>query len=185
MVDCVTEKPIKGFPDYFIHSDGYVISRKFGKERRMVGNMHGCNNRYVKVTLMQNGTQFGRAIHRLVAEHFLNAVDGKNEVNHKDGDKLNNKAENLEWVSAKENMQHSVKNGLWTSPTDEHYKVLHKKAGQRVALFTMEEASDLMEMKSALNLSSRKLASIVGCSKATIQRLQNNSTVHFTNGSVV
>lgn len=180
------EKPIKDFPGYFIHPDGYVISRKSGKELRMAGNMRGGKTKgYDTVTLMQNGVQVGRMVYRLVAEHFLDRVDGKNDVNHKDGNKLNNKVGNLEWASRKDNMRHSVMTGLWTSPTEEHYKMMRKRAGQSVALFTMEEASDLMEMKSALNLSCRELASIVGCGKATIQRLQNNATVHFTNGSVV
>jgi len=179
------EKPIKDFPDYFIHSDGYVISRKREKERRMSGNMRGGNNHYVTVTLMQNGIQAGRSLHRLVAEHFLDRVDGKNEVNHKDGNKLNNAVGNLEWSSPKENMRHSVKTGLWTSPTKEHYKMMRQRAGQSVALFTMEEASDLMEMMAALKLSSRKMAVIVGCSRPTIQRLCRNDIIHFTNGSVV
>ena len=81
-------------------------------------------------------------------------------------------------------MRHSVKTGLWTSPTKEHYKMMRKRSGQSLALFTMEEASDLMEMMAALKLSSRKMAAIVGCSRPTIQRLQNNITIHFTNGSV-
>lgn len=180
------EKQIKDFPDYFIHSDGYVISRKLGKERRMAGNMRsGKTKGYDTVALMKSGVQVGRSVHRLVAEHFLDRVDEKNEVNHKDGNKLNNKADNLEWVSRKENMRHSVKTGLWTSPTKEHYKMIRQRAGQSVALFTMEEASDLMEMMAALKLSSRKMAAIVGCSKPTILRLQHNSTIHFTNGSVV
>ena len=180
------EKPIKDFPDYFIHSDGYVISRKFGKERRMVGNMRtGKTKGYNTVSLMQNGVQFGRAVHRLVAEHFLDRVDGKNDVNHKDGNKLNNKVDNLEWTSRKENMLHSVKTGLWTSPTEEHYKKMRQRSGQSVALFTMEEASDLMEMMAALKLSSRKMAVIVGCSRPTIQRLRRNDIIHFTNGSVI
>lgn len=180
------EKQIKDFPDYFIHSDGYVISRKFGKERHMAGNMRGGKTKgYDTVTLMQNNVQFGRMVHRLVAEHFLDQVVGKNEVNHKDGNKLNNSVDNLEWTSRKENMRHSVKTGLWTSPTDDHYKKMRAKAWRNLALFTMEEASDLMEMKSALNLSCRQLAAIVGCSKPTILGLNNNSTVHFKNGSVV
>jgi hypothetical protein len=180
------EKQIKDFPDYFIHSDGYVISRKFGKERHMAGNMRGGKTKgYDTVTLMQNNVQFGRMVHRLVAEHFLDQVVGKNEVNHKDGNKLNNNVDNLEWTSRKENMRHSVKTGLWTSPTKEHYKMMCGRAGQSKALFTMEEASDLMEMMAALKLSSRKMAAIVGCSKPTILRLQHNTTIHFTNGSVV
>jgi len=180
------EKQIKDFPDYFVHSDGYVISRKLSKERRLIGGKCGGGSRnYAQVTLRHNGVQSSPLLHRVVAEHFIPRQDGKNQVNHKDGNKLNNCVDNLEWVTATENMRHSVGAGLWTSPTDDHYKKMRAKAWRNLALFTMEEASDLMEMKSALNLSCRQLAAIVGCSKPTILGLNNNSTIHFKNGSVV
>jgi hypothetical protein len=46
--------------------------------------------------------------HRLVAEYFIDKIYGKDYVNHIDGDKLNNKYTNLEWVTPKENYDHSV-----------------------------------------------------------------------------
>lgn len=51
-------------------------------------------------------------IHRLVAEHFILKVGGKEYVNHIDGNKLNNCASNLEWCTAKENIKHSWEIGL-------------------------------------------------------------------------
>jgi HNH endonuclease len=177
------EKQVAGFPDYYIHSEGYVISRKKDKERRMIGGSTGHG--YPQVTMRHNGVQVQRLLHRLVAEHFIDRADGANQVNHKDGDKTNNRADNLEWVSAKQNMAHSVQSGLWTSPTQEHYQKMRENAGRKLALFTMEEGSELMEMKAALGLTCRELAAIVGCSKATIQRLTNNTMTHFKNGTVV
>ena len=54
-------------------------------------------------------------IHRLVAETFIPNPEDKREVNHKDGDKLNNRADNLEWSTRSENQKHAYKIGLQKS----------------------------------------------------------------------
>ncbi len=51
-------------------------------------------------------------IHRLVAFYFLQKIEGKDEVNHKDGNVKNNSYTNLEWVTHTENMAHAKKNFL-------------------------------------------------------------------------
>lgn len=69
---------------------------------------------YFTVCLSKNGKVcHSIGIHRLVAEAFIPNFDTtKTEVNHKDGDKLNNYVDNLEWVSRKENNERAVKLGL-------------------------------------------------------------------------
>ena len=69
---------------------------------------------YYTVVLSKNGkTTYSVSIHRLVAEAFVENTDPtKTEVNHKDGDKLNNYYKNLEWVTRKENNEHAIKLGL-------------------------------------------------------------------------
>lgn len=51
-------------------------------------------------------------IHRCVAESFIPNLDNKPQINHIDGNKLNNNVENLEWVTAQENSQHAYRTGL-------------------------------------------------------------------------
>lgn len=51
-------------------------------------------------------------LHRVVAKHFLELEDGKDFVNHKDGNKLNNVVSNLEWVTKSENTLHALDTGL-------------------------------------------------------------------------
>lgn len=52
------------------------------------------------------------SVHRLVAEAFVPKINGKNLVNHKDGNKKNNIISNLEWCSSKENNLHAFRTGL-------------------------------------------------------------------------
>lgn len=52
------------------------------------------------------------AVHRLVAQAFIDKPKGKEFINHKDGNPQNNVVSNLEWVTAKENTHHALVNGL-------------------------------------------------------------------------
>jgi hypothetical protein len=51
------------------------------------------------------------SVHRLVAKAFVSNPDGKEEVNHKNSNRSDNRAENLEWVTPKENMRHAILQG--------------------------------------------------------------------------
>jgi len=66
------------------------------------------SKRYCTVDL--SGKSF--TVHRLVANAFIPNPENKPEVNHRDGNKRNNVASNLEWVTRKENIDHAFKNGL-------------------------------------------------------------------------
>lgn len=65
------------------------------------------NSGYLYVELHIGGKHINYFVHRLVAEAFIPNPDGKPEVNHIDGNKLNNRVENLEWCTASENKRHA------------------------------------------------------------------------------
>lgn len=67
---------------------------------------------YMRVILYKNGKNQIFFIHRLVAETYIPNPYGKSDVNHKNGIKTDNRVENLEWCTTKENIRHSWSIGL-------------------------------------------------------------------------
>lgn len=99
--------------EYHISDQGRAKSYKCGKERILKPILSGESG-YLRIRI-RGGKQEMYSIHRLVAETFVPNPDKKPQVNHKDGNKLNNHVSNLEWTTSKENLQHAWKNGLCES----------------------------------------------------------------------
>lgn len=68
--------------------------------------------RYARVTLSRNNRVRVFAVHRLVAAAFLGPLPSGHQVNHRNGDKLDNRVENLEYVTASRNIHHAYETGL-------------------------------------------------------------------------
>lgn len=102
---------IKEYEGYCITNDGKVYSKKRNKFLRIT-----YQYKYPSVQLCINGKVITRTIHRLMALTFLPSINGKNYVNHIDGNKFNNNLNNLEWVTPSENQLHAIKNGLFIPP---------------------------------------------------------------------
>ena len=82
--------------------------------RDKINKQFGGGSGYMMISLSRDGSTSKKYIHRLVAEAFIPNVEDKPLVNHNDGNKTNNKPENLEWVTNQENIIHSFANGLQT-----------------------------------------------------------------------
>lgn len=96
-------KPVKEY-NYEVSSLGRVRNTSNNKILSLFDkNRMG----YYRVILFKDGQRKRHFVHRLVAETFLENIENKPQVNHKDGNKQNNNVENLEWVSQSENMKHS------------------------------------------------------------------------------
>lgn len=67
---------------------------------------------YLVLHLSKNNKRWYISIHRLVGLNFISNVFNFPEINHKDGNKLNNNVNNLEWCTTKKNVQHSFDIGL-------------------------------------------------------------------------
>lgn len=110
--------PIQGYEKYHITASGEVYNSATGRKLKPFQNERG----YDMISVSINGKKRTLKIHRLVALHFLPPVDGKQQVNHKDGNKQNNCLENLEWCTNAENNKHAFDIGLKT-PNIDHLKV--------------------------------------------------------------
>lgn len=98
---------IKDYPEYYVTDNGDVYSRTHHNGWRIKKlSPETLRNGYLKLLICKNGVKKPCYVHRLVAETFIPNPDNKPEVNHKNGNKADNRVENLEWATRKENMQH-------------------------------------------------------------------------------
>lgn len=86
--------------DYYISKNGEVFKRIYGRE---------TSGGYLSAHI-RKGKDY--KIHRLVAQTFIPNPDDLPQVNHIDGNKMNNCVDNLEWCSQSHNIKHAYDNGL-------------------------------------------------------------------------
>lgn len=102
-------KPMVGFEDCGEVSTNGLVRNKHG----LIRKTNVSKNGYERVGF--HGGQETVFVHRLVARAFCEGYEDSLQVNHKDGDKLNNNADNLEWVTHSENVKHAFRTGLQSS----------------------------------------------------------------------
>ncbi len=88
---------------YEVDTDGNVWSNARRNKIKLTGKIH---NGYRTVLLTVNNKRIYKLVHRLIAESFIPNPNNKPEVNHKNGNRNDNRACNLEWVTTRENLIH-------------------------------------------------------------------------------
>ena len=128
-------KDIKRFEQYYaISNQGRVWSKdrltrnnggSYIKKGRILKGVPN-NKGYLRVQLKAGGKSERFFIHRLVASHFVMNLENKPDVNHIDSNPLNNKVENLEWVTHRENMHHAINKGRFNKSFAMTIEKFHK-----------------------------------------------------------
>lgn len=156
-------------PLYHISNQGRVKRKEYiasngstYRERVLVGSKHLDGYVYVSL-LMSDGTRKQKTKHRLAASTFIDNKDNYKEVNHKDGNKMNNHISNLEWVSSSQNQIHAIKEKLQPKAITTYKGKLTKK-----------QRDDVIEKFNSSNISRKQLAEEYSVSHTTICSIINN-----------
>jgi hypothetical protein len=154
-------KDIPGYKyTYSVDVYGNVFSKHFGKLRQLKPSKQ--RGKYHMVMLCSEGKMKGFLVHRLVAMCYLDDYSDELQVNHKNLNGLDNRVENLEMVTAKQNTDHFWKEGKVRPNAqlgEQHYK--SKLTEEQVMLIKKEYGQG--------NISQRALAKEYGVCQATIK----------------
>ena len=156
---------ISGFPDYEVSEYGDVYSLKTGK--KVLLKQQTDVDGYKVIGLYKEGICKRQKVHRLVADAFLDKVEGKDCVNHKDGNKWNNSKTNLEWCTRQENSKHASENGLLVYGSKQRIGTAKKRR------FTDEQITMIKKLYFSDKMSQRKIGKMFGCDHSVISEIVN------------
>lgn len=162
---------VSGFEElYMITSFGVVVSSaKIQNGYKEIAKKQIIDNRgYYRVSLGKDGLKITKKVHRLVAEAFIPNPNKYKEVNHIDGNKLNNHVDNLEWCTRSHNVLHAFNNGLMVSPKGEDVYN---------SILTNEQVSEIYTSK----LSAKDISAKLGVKICNVYDIRTNrSWTHIT-----
>jgi len=116
-------KVIPGYSNYEASSWGRIRHLGRGNRKTRILTISITKAGYIKATVWSpEGRRYTTSAHRLVALAFLDNPEGKSTVNHKNGCKVDNRLENLEWTTMKENIRHAWMTGLSKAHPQSEYQ---------------------------------------------------------------
>lgn len=149
--------------EYFVSEDGNV----FRNEKQLKPSKDTAG--YLGVQISKNGIVKRFMIHRMVGECYLDNVNNLPEINHEDGNKLNNRYSNLKWTTSSDNKKHAYNNGLMMAPKGEKSKVSKLKNEDVIYIREKYKPRDKQYNK-------EKLSTMFNVSQRTINDIISNKT---------
>lgn len=150
--------------EHWVENNGYKISDKgriIGKKGKLLKfHTNWCG--YLMTNVIFEDGFHARSVHRAVAYAFIPNDDpiNKIEVNHIDGNKENNKVDNLEWVTKKENQEHEA-------------KVLKQRNGEKnyLSYFTDEQVIEIYNLCKNTDMKHKDIAEMYHTTTGTITKI--------------
>lgn len=130
---------VKSLARTIVGRDGIIVNLQ---EKIMKLKYTGVGRKYLTVGLNNDYGRKWFLIHRLVAEHFIDNIPNKMVVNHKDGNKRNNRVDNLEIITQRENIiKHRNKNNV-SQYINKVYKIYDVETGETKDFTTAKDAGE-------------------------------------------
>lgn len=170
-MDNMTWKQIPSFINYEICKETQQVRRI--SDKKIISQRLDRKNGYLRLNLFYTKDKYKTVrTHRVMAETFIPKIEGRLEINHRDGNKLNNHISNLEWCNRSENVQHAYDHGLkYQIYKPENYpnnriEIILEKSGQNIECTSLTRASKE-----------------IGCSRFYLtKQLKNNNGICEING---
>lgn len=166
--------------------EGYYKVSNFGRVKSiyamggLILKQRKQNSGYLIVHLYKEKTREAKTVHRLVSKAFIPNPENKPHVNHLDGDKSNNKLDNLDWCTQSENIKHAYKYGITKRTKEWNKKIGDSQRGENSGSNILSK-DDVIRIKEMIKkgLGDTEISKIIECGKSTIWNIRvGNSWVH-------
>lgn len=152
-------KKIVGYENYEIDEYGNIFNSNGIKMHQFL-----TYKNYMQISLCKNGKNKTYAVHRLLGLAYIDNPDNKPEINHIDGNRVNNIVENLEWVTHAENMQHSYRVNRRTNCGENNPN----------AILTEEKVATIRSLFEIDKISRKELAIMFNINYQTVAKIIRN-----------
>lgn len=160
-------KTVENFPYYKVSSLGRIKSCKFKIEKLLVGGIDKYGYKYN--VLCHDGRRKTYKLHVIIMKTFVNNDDPKNktQINHIDGNKLNNRLDNLEYSTPGDNVRHARRLGLINSPKGEDHSN---------SKLTDDNVKEILKLLKSKKYTQKEIANEFNVSRRTVGFIKNNQT---------